>query len=49
MQDVLAHGQPIIVDDKLKGLVPYLPLNVPPPAVLAPTAPPSSASVGATR
>jgi membrane protease subunit HflK len=49
MQDVLAHGQPIIVDDKLKGLVPYLPLNVPPPAVLAPTAPPSSASVGASR
>jgi membrane protease subunit HflK len=49
IQDVLAHGQPIIVDDKLKGLVPYLPLNVPPPAVLAPVAPPSSASVGANR
>jgi membrane protease subunit HflK len=49
MQDVLAHSQPLIVDDKLKGLVPYLPLNVPPPALVAPAAPPSSASVGANR
>jgi modulator of FtsH protease HflK len=49
MQDVLAHSQPLIVDDKLKGLVPYLPLNVPPPALVAPTAPPSSAAVGANR
>ena len=32
MQDVLAHSQPLVVDDKLKGLVPFLPLNVPPPA-----------------
>ena len=49
MQDVLAHSQPLIVDDKLKGLVPFLPLNVPPPAPRAPTAPASSASVGANR
>jgi modulator of FtsH protease HflK len=30
MQDVLTHSQPLVVDDKLKGLVPFLPLNVPP-------------------
>jgi membrane protease subunit HflK len=49
MQDVLAHSQPLVIDDKLKGLVPFLPLNVPPPAVALPAAPPSSASVGANR
>ena len=49
MQDVLAHSQPLIVDDKLKGLVPFLPLNVPPPAATAPTTPATSASVGANR
>ncbi|MGD0107806.1 MAG: FtsH protease activity modulator HflK [Rhodopila sp.] len=49
MQDVLAHGQPLVVDDKLKGLVPFLPLNIPPPAPVAPTVPASSASVGASR
>jgi len=49
MQDVLAHGQPLVVDDKLKGLVPFLPLNVPPPTPAAPAAPASSASVGANR
>jgi hypothetical protein len=37
------------VDDKLKGLVPFLPLNIPPPTAVAPTAPASSASVGAAR
>jgi membrane protease subunit HflK len=31
MQDVLSHSQSLIVDDKLKGLVPYLPLSLPPP------------------
>jgi len=30
MEDVLAHSQPLVVDDKLRGLVPFLPLNVPP-------------------
>ncbi|OJW26548.1 MAG: HflK protein [Rhodospirillales bacterium 69-11] len=30
MHDVLANGQPLVVDDTLKGLVPFLPLNVPP-------------------
>ncbi|HEY1410737.1 MAG TPA: FtsH protease activity modulator HflK, partial [Rhodopila sp.] len=49
MKDVLAHSQPLIVDDKLKGLVPFLPLNVPPPTPVAPPVPPSSAAVGASR
>jgi membrane protease subunit HflK len=49
MQEVLSHGQPLVVDDRLKGLVPFLPLNVPPPSVVAPVAPASSASVGANR
>ncbi len=29
MQAVLAHARTLVVDDKLKGLVPFLPLNVP--------------------
>jgi membrane protease subunit HflK len=49
MADVLAHSQPLIVDDKLKGLVPFLPLNVPPPKAALPPAPASSASVGTSR
>jgi membrane protease subunit HflK len=49
MQDVLSHGQPLVVDDKLKGLVPFLPLNVPPPVPAAPAVPASSAAVGAAR
>ena len=27
MQDILAHTQPLVVDDRLKGIVPFLPLN----------------------
>ncbi|MEA2743223.1 MAG: modulator of FtsH protease HflK [Acetobacteraceae bacterium] len=49
MQDVLAHSQPLVIDDKLKGLVPFLPLNVPPPTATLPAAPASSASQGANR
>ena len=30
MQDILAHAQTLVVDDRLKGLVPFLPLNLPP-------------------
>jgi membrane protease subunit HflK len=29
MQNVLAHAKTLVVDDKLKGLVPFLPLNAP--------------------
>jgi modulator of FtsH protease HflK len=49
MSDVLAHGQPLVVDDKLKGLVPFLPLNVPPPKPATAPPPPPSAAVGANR
>jgi membrane protease subunit HflK len=45
MQDILTHSQPLVVDDKLKGLVPFLPLNLPPPGrPAAPPPPPSSAA-----
>ena len=27
MRDILTHAQTLVVDDKLKGLVPFLPLN----------------------
>jgi membrane protease subunit HflK len=37
MQDILTHSPALVVDDKLKGLVPFLPLNLPNPA--APTRP----------
>jgi membrane protease subunit HflK len=49
MQNVLAHAHTLVVDDKLKGLVPFLPLNVPDspsmpaPAGLSPSAPSASA------
>jgi membrane protease subunit HflK len=49
MEDVLAHAQPLVVDDKLKGLVPFLPLNVPTPTPAKPAAPASSASAGGSR
>jgi len=54
MQDVLSHGQPLVVDDRLKGLVPFLPLNLPPPGPVKPSAPAASAqtqpqSTGASR
>jgi modulator of FtsH protease HflK len=55
MQDVLTRGQPLIVDDKLKGLVPFLPLQVPPPRPPTPlpsapqAAAPPAATVGGNR
>jgi modulator of FtsH protease HflK len=39
MQDIMSHSSSLVVDDKLKGLVPFLPLNLP-----NPTAPKSAAS-----
>ena len=44
MQSVLTHARTLVVDDKLKGLVPFLPLNVPaadnpPPPPPRPTGP----------
>jgi membrane protease subunit HflK len=42
MQDILAHSQPLVVDDRLKGLVPFLPLNLPPPGRPAAAPPPPS-------
>ena len=45
MTDVLSHAQTLVVDDKLKGLVPFLPLNIPnaAPRVVTPHAAPSPA------
>ena len=31
MQDIMTHSSSLVVDDKLKGLVPFLPLNLPNP------------------
>jgi membrane protease subunit HflK len=39
MQSVLTHARALIVDDKLKGLVPFLPLNVPAADATKPPAP----------
>ena len=50
MQSVLTHARALIVDDKLKGLVPFLPLNIPaadatkPPAQPQPAQPQPGAS-----
>jgi len=46
MQEILSHAQTIVVDDKLKGLVPFLPLSPatpppPPPRPVAPAATPA--------
>jgi modulator of FtsH protease HflK len=43
MQDILTHSQSLVVDDKLKGLVPFLPLNLPNPAPPRPGGAPSAA------
>jgi modulator of FtsH protease HflK len=51
MRDILAHSQTIVLDDKVKGLLPYLQLNgvpaPPPPAVGSPPAgaPPAASPV----
>ena len=51
MQDILTHSPALVVDDRLKGLVPFLPLNLPNPAPPRPAAPPAAAAPapGASR
>jgi membrane protease subunit HflK len=46
MQDILTRSPALVVDDKLKGLVPFLPLNLPNPAPARPPAPGASAQGG---
>jgi membrane protease subunit HflK len=41
MQSVLTHAKALVVDDKLKGLVPFLPLNVPGGGPTPPPTPPA--------
>ena len=38
MQDILTHSPTLVVDDRLKGLVPFLPLNLPQPRPARPRA-----------
>jgi modulator of FtsH protease HflK len=50
MQDILTHSPSLVVDDKLKGLVPFLPLNLPNPAPPRPATPaPGTPAQGAPR
>jgi len=46
MKDILTRANPLVVDDKLKGIVPFLPLSIP-SAPSAKTAPSASANAGA--
>jgi modulator of FtsH protease HflK len=48
MQDILTHSPSLVVDDKLKGLVPFLPLNLPNPATPRTGGVPGSAPSTAT-
>ncbi len=56
MQDVLTHSQTIVVDDRMRGLVPFLPLNLPqatpgprPGPAARPAVPPTPPASGANR
>jgi membrane protease subunit HflK len=44
MQDILTHSSSLVVDDKLKGLVPFLPLNLPNPTPARAGGAPSTAA-----
>lgn len=46
MQDILAHSHPLVVDDKLKGVLPFLQLNPAPTVPTAPNATGPSAAAG---
>jgi membrane protease subunit HflK len=48
MQDLLTHSHPLVVDDQLKGIIPYLQLNPPPPSTPAPKPAPSAAPAEST-
>jgi membrane protease subunit HflK len=48
MQDIMTHSSALVVDDRLKGLVPFLPLNLPAPAAPRPAAPGSAPSTAAS-
>jgi membrane protease subunit HflK len=48
MQDILTHSPSLVVDDKLKGLVPFLPLSLPNPAPAKSAAPTPDAAVQGT-
>jgi modulator of FtsH protease HflK len=47
MTDVLSHAQTLVVDDRLRGLVPFLPLNLPPATTAPPTPTPPTTPTGA--
>jgi membrane protease subunit HflK len=52
MQDIMTHSSALVVDDRLKGLVPFLPLNLPAPTPAAPRpsgAPSTAASPGPSQ
>jgi len=55
MQDIMTHSSALVVDDRLKGLVPFLPLNLPAPAPATPRpatpggAPSTAASPGPSQ
>jgi membrane protease subunit HflK len=54
MQDIMTHSQTLVVDDRLKGLVPFLPLNLPaptaaPPRPTTPGGPSTAASPGPSQ
>ena len=49
MQDILSHTPSVVVDNRLQGIMPFLPLNetvrpVAPPRPAAPPVPPSAPS-----
>ncbi|MBN9561299.1 MAG: FtsH protease activity modulator HflK [Alphaproteobacteria bacterium] len=46
MQDILTHSPATVVDNNLKGLVPFLPLNQPDRAAPAPTSTPAPPAAG---
>jgi membrane protease subunit HflK len=49
MQDILTHSPALVIDDKLKSLVPFLQLNLPTPAPSRPATPAAPPAQGAQR